>query len=127
MDVLIPQTVMIDVKMVLWFIGFIIGSTAALVFGYAKLISMIREGFKQSAVEYQTLSGKVEAMELRNLNADKKTEQIDAAQKLQETRLAIMANDTSHTREAMIRLEKSVSDMALYMRDTLNAQKDKSA
>jgi hypothetical protein len=118
MDFSVPQTLIMDTQMIVAVIGFFIVSSAALAYGYARLIAMIKAGFTDSKSSVAALKEELDQMKVRNEKADEKTERLDAAQKAQETTIAVMARDTGHVREGMVRLEKAITDLGQYIMES---------
>ena len=119
MDLSIPQTIIIDVRMITAFIGFIIATSAGFTYGYARLVGIIGKRFDTNDAHIANLQTEISAMKRRNEKADAKTGVIEEKQKIQETTIAVMANDMTHIRATTVRTETAVKDLADYIRATI--------
>ena len=120
MDFTTPNTIIMDSQMIAAAIGFFIFTTAGVVWGYSKLLSNINKRFDVSDGKWALLNEKFGSMEKRNEKADTKTEHLETIQKAQETTIAVMATNMGHLVEGMVRVEKSVGELASYIRNEKN-------
>jgi hypothetical protein len=118
MDLTAPQNFTATWEMIVAVIGFFVASSGYMVFAYAKLLRIMTARFDANDKHIAVLKVEITSMKLRNEKADAKTEALDQNQRTQENTIAVMANDTTHVREAMIRLEKSVADLGIYLRES---------
>lgn len=117
MDFTVPQTIIIDAALVFWIVGVLISGTAAAVWGGARVLSSMTAGFKNLNSKIETLQSEVDTMNLRNEKRDLKTEKLEQAHSDQERTIAVMANDTAHVREAVVRMESAVMELSRYLRE----------
>lgn len=118
MDFTEPQTVVMSTEMITGLVGFLVITSGSLVYAYAKLIRMMTTRFDRNDGHIAALQVEMTSMKQRNLKADEKTESLDQAQRTQENTIAVMANDTSHVRQSMIRMESSLDNLTRIITDT---------
>jgi GTP1/Obg family GTP-binding protein len=109
MELSLPPTFVVSVSQVITFLLVLVSLVWAGALAYRKILS-----------EIHAIRQDIESMKLRNIHADRETEDVKREQAAQKTAVAVMAEQMNHVHRAIERVEGNVVEILRELRSSAN-------